>query len=56
MTSGFVAHTFGVANTITVLAGCCAAIIIGMIGVKSVVSVVLVGIFVGFFLGACESY
>ncbi|GJE93676.1 MFS general substrate transporter [Phanerochaete sordida] len=52
LSSGFAAHTVGAPLTITVSAGCCAAVILGMIGVGSVTSVVLVALFFGFFAGA----
>ena len=54
LASGFAAQAFGVANMVTLSSGCCAAIILGMIGVDSVVGVVLVGALFGFFIGACE--
>ncbi|THH00733.1 hypothetical protein EW026_g1870 [Hermanssonia centrifuga] len=52
LSSGFAAHAFGVPIVITLSAGCCSAVILGMIGLKSVTSVVLVGLFFGFFAGA----
>ncbi len=53
LTTGFVAQAIGVPATITVATGCYAAVLLGMIGVRSVASVVLVGVFAGYFFGSC---
>ena len=54
LSSGFAAHVIGAPITITFSSVCCAAVILGMIGVKTVSSVVLVAIFFGFFAGTCK--
>ena len=54
LSSGFAAHNFGAPLTIVLCALCCGAVTLGMIGVQSVASVVLVGVFFGFFAGACK--
>lgn len=53
-TAGFFAQVFGVANMIVVATGACAAVILGMLGLHSVVSVVLIGVTFGLFAGACK--
>ncbi|GJE93674.1 MFS general substrate transporter [Phanerochaete sordida] len=52
LSSGFAAHAFGAPITITTASACIGAVLVGMIGVKTVASVVLVAIFFGFFAGA----
>lgn len=52
LSSGFAAHTIGAPITITVSSGCCAAVILAMMGIETVTSVVLVAMFFGFFAGA----
>ncbi|GBE87290.1 Aspyridones efflux protein [Sparassis crispa] len=48
---GFLAHSFGVANMITIAVLGCSILLFVMIAVKSVASVVVVGIIYGFFAG-----
>ncbi|KAJ7246927.1 MFS general substrate transporter [Mycena rebaudengoi] len=48
---GFVSHRLGVKPMITVALGCGAILILGMIGVQSVASVVIIGVLYGFFAG-----
>lgn len=54
MSSAFVAHAVGAPIVITISAGCCAVVVMGMIAVHNVVGVVLVGVFFGFFAGSCK--
>ncbi|KAI0682403.1 MFS general substrate transporter [Cytidiella melzeri] len=50
--SGFAAQRFGVPIVITFAAGCCTAIVFGMIAVHDVVGIVLVSVLYGFLAGA----
>ncbi|EKM56382.1 uncharacterized protein PHACADRAFT_118039 [Phanerochaete carnosa HHB-10118-sp] len=52
ISSGFVAQKIGGPIGITFSAMCCSAVILAMIGIKTVTSVVLVAIFFGFFAGS----
>lgn len=52
--SGFAGQAFGTTNMVILATGSFGAVTLGMIGVKSVASVVLVGIFAGIFFGACK--
>lgn len=54
VTPGLYIHSLGVGNMITIAAGCCSVIIFGMIGLNTIASVVLLGVFFGFFSGMCE--
>lgn len=51
---GFLANTVGVGNMMAISTGCCSVLIFAMIGLKSVVSVVIIGVLYGFFAGSCE--
>ncbi|CCM00176.1 uncharacterized protein FIBRA_02204 [Fibroporia radiculosa] len=51
LTPGFFAHRLGIANMICVATFCCSVLVFGMIGLKSVASVVVLGIIYGFFAG-----
>jgi hypothetical protein len=55
LSPGLYANTLGVDNAVTISAGCCSVLILGMIGVKSVTSVAVIGIIYGFFAGVCET-
>ena len=55
LSPGLYANTLGVDNAVTISAGCCSILIFGMIGVKSVTSVAVIGIIYGFFAGVCET-
>ena len=54
LVAGFAGQTFGVATVSSISVGCCAAVALGMIGVKDVAGIVVVGIVFGFFWGICE--
>ncbi|KIM74169.1 hypothetical protein PILCRDRAFT_828457 [Piloderma croceum F 1598] len=51
LSPGLYANALGVDNAVTISAGCCSALILGMIGVKSVTSVAVIGVIYGFFAG-----
>ncbi|OBZ66095.1 Riboflavin transporter MCH5 [Grifola frondosa] len=51
LASGLVAHKFGVPNMIVGATFCCAVLILGMIGLGSLASVVVIGVIYGFFSG-----
>ncbi|OBZ66090.1 Riboflavin transporter MCH5 [Grifola frondosa] len=51
---GFVAHKFGVPNMIAGATFCCAVLILGMTGVGSLASVVVIGVIYGFFVGTYD--
>ncbi|KAI0341396.1 MFS general substrate transporter [Trametopsis cervina] len=55
LATAFVAQRFGAPLVIMASSGCCAAIVWGMIGIHSPTSVVLVGVFFGFFAGAYQA-
>ena len=54
LTIGFFAQQYGVPETITLSCGCCAAITMGMIGIKDIAGVTIVAVLFGYFCGACE--
>jgi hypothetical protein len=54
LSPGLYANYFGVQNIVVAAAGCCAILILGMIGVKSVTSIIVIGVFYGFSSGVCK--
>ncbi|KAI0960377.1 hypothetical protein AcW1_004904 [Taiwanofungus camphoratus] len=54
LSPGFFAGSLGVSNMICAATGCCTVLIFGFIGLKSVASVVVIGIIYGFFAGVCK--
>jgi hypothetical protein len=55
LSPGLYANALGVDNAVTISAGCCSVLILGMIGVKSLTSVAVIGVIYGFFAGVCET-
>jgi hypothetical protein len=53
LSPGLYVNSLGIDNVIAVTAGCCSILILGMIGVKTISGVVLIGIIYGFFAGIC---
>ncbi|KAJ6616754.1 major facilitator superfamily domain-containing protein [Mycena sp. CBHHK59/15] len=51
LSPGFFAHSLGIANMVAAAAGCGAALILGMIGLRNIASVVVLGILYGFCAG-----
>ncbi|KAJ7718869.1 MFS general substrate transporter [Mycena maculata] len=51
LTPGFFTHCLGIANMVAAAAGCGAVLILGMIGLSSIVSVVMLAILYGFCAG-----
>jgi len=54
LSPGPLAHRLGVINMIAASAGCSAILILCMSALKSVASVVLIGVLCGFFSGVCQ--
>ena len=54
LSTGFLAHIFGVAELLTISVGCCAAIAMGMIGLKDIAGATLIAVLFGYFAGLCE--
>ena len=54
LSPGLVVHRLGVANMLVAAAGCGSVLILSMIALKSVASVVVIGVIYGFFAGVCE--
>ena len=54
LSTGFLAHIFGVAELLTIAVGCCAAIAMGMIGLKDIAGATLIAVLFGYFAGLCE--
>ena len=55
LSPGLYANALGVDNAVTISAGCCSVLILGMIGVKSLTSVAVIGVIYGFFAGICKT-
>lgn len=53
LTPGFFAHTLGIPNMVAASAGCGSVVILGMIGLRTVASVVVLGILYGYCAGVC---
>ncbi|KAJ7290034.1 MFS general substrate transporter [Mycena rebaudengoi] len=51
LTPGFFAHSLGIDNMVAAAAGCGAVVILGMIGLRSITSVVVLGVLYGFCAG-----
>ncbi|KAJ7221278.1 major facilitator superfamily domain-containing protein [Mycena pura] len=51
LTPGFFAHTLGIPNMVAASAGCGSVVILGMIGLRTVASVVILGILYGYCAG-----
>ena len=54
LSPGLVVHRLGVANMLVTAAGCGSVLILCMIALKSVASVVIIGVLYGFCAGVCE--
>jgi hypothetical protein len=56
LTPGFFAHSLGIDNMVAAAAGCGAVVILGMIGLRSITSVVVLGVLYGFCAGVCPFF
>jgi hypothetical protein len=55
LSPGLYANRLGIDNVVVIATCCCAILVLGIIAVKTVVSVVVIGIIYGFFAGICQN-